>query len=29
VNALSFHDVNSDGQLEMIFGTPYGMFVTR
>jgi hypothetical protein len=29
LNALSFHDVNSDGQLEMIFGTPYGMFVTR
>jgi hypothetical protein len=29
VNALSFHDVNSDGRLEMIFGTSYGMFVTR
>jgi hypothetical protein len=28
-NALSFKDTNGDGQLEMVFGTDYGMFVTR
>jgi hypothetical protein len=28
-NALSFKDTNGDGQLEMIFGSAYGMFVTR
>ena len=28
-NALSFKDTNGDGQLEMVFGSAYGMFVTR
>jgi hypothetical protein len=28
-NALSFKDTNGDGQLEMVFGSTAGMFVTR
>ena len=28
-NALSFKDTNGDGQLEMVFGSAFGMFVTR
>jgi hypothetical protein len=28
-NALSFKDTNGDGQLEMMFGSAFGMFVTR
>jgi len=28
-NALSFKDTNGDGELEMVFGSAYGMFVTR
>jgi hypothetical protein len=28
-NALSFKDTNGDGQLEMVFGSGYGMFITR
>jgi hypothetical protein len=26
---LSFKDTNGDGQLEMVFGSAFGMFVTR
>ena len=28
-NALTFKDTNGDGQLEMVFGTAVGMFITR